>query len=133
MIEDMTVRHFKEKVRKDYIRHVTNFKDFLGRSPDTATSEDLCIFQLHMTRSHVAAPSTNCAIVELRFFFTVTLERPDLVRHLTFVHEPRKLLLMSVLLHDPIAEARNGVRPILRTNTGVVSSAASVSPHYAAL
>ena len=40
MIEDMTVRHFKEKVQKDYIRHVTNFKDFLGRSPDTATSED---------------------------------------------------------------------------------------------
>jgi beta-xylosidase len=35
----MTVRHFKEKVQKDYIRHVTNFKDFLGRSPDTATSD----------------------------------------------------------------------------------------------
>ncbi len=45
MIEDMTVRHFKEKVQKDYIRHVTNFKDFLGRSPDTATSEDLRLFQ----------------------------------------------------------------------------------------
>jgi len=91
MIEDMTVRHFKEKVQKDYIRHVTNFKDFLGRSPDTATSEDLRLFQLHMTRNHVGAPSINCAIVALRFFFKVTLERPDLVRHLTFVHEPRKL------------------------------------------
>ena len=33
MIEDMTVRHFKEKVQKDYIRHVTNFKDFLGPPP----------------------------------------------------------------------------------------------------
>jgi len=46
MIEDMTVRHFKEKVQKDYIRHVTNFKDFLGRSPDTATSEDLRLFSI---------------------------------------------------------------------------------------
>src|SRR5208283_4822590 len=91
MIEDMTVRHFKEKVQKDYIRHVQNFKDFLGRSPDTATSEDLRLFQLHMTRNHVGAPSINCAIVALRFFFKVTIERPDLVRHLTFVHEPRKL------------------------------------------
>jgi len=44
-----------------------------------------------MTRNHVGAPSINCAIVALRFFFKVTLERPDLVRHLTFVHEPRKL------------------------------------------
>ena len=33
MIEDMTIRHFKEKVQKDYIRHVRNFTVFLGRSP----------------------------------------------------------------------------------------------------
>ena len=59
MIEDMTVRHFKEKVQKDYIGHVTNFKDFLGRSPDTATSEDLRLFQLHMTRNHVGAPTNS--------------------------------------------------------------------------
>ncbi len=30
------------------------------------------------------------AIAALRFFFTVTLERPDLVRHLTTVNKPRK-------------------------------------------
>ena len=111
MIEDMTVRHFKEKVQKDYIRHVQNFKDFLGRSPDTATSEDLRLFQLHMTRNHVGAPSINCAIVALRFFFKVTLERPDLVRHLTFVHEPRKLPV--VLSPEEVArllEAAPGVK-----------------------
>jgi integrase/recombinase XerD len=39
--EDMTIRHFKEKVQKDYIRYVKNFTAFLGRSPDTTTSEDL--------------------------------------------------------------------------------------------
>ena len=111
MIEDMTVRHFKEKVQKDYIRRVTNFKDFLGRSPDTATSEDFRLFQLHMTRNHVGAPSINCAIVALRFFFKVTLERPDLVRHLTFVHEPRKLPI--VLSPEEVArllEAAPGVK-----------------------
>ncbi|MGJ0508876.1 MAG: hypothetical protein ACR652_17465 [Methylocystis sp.] len=31
MIDDMTVRHFKEKAQKDYIRHVRNFTVFLGR------------------------------------------------------------------------------------------------------
>ena len=90
MIEDMTVRHFKEKVQKDYIRHVKNFTAFLGRSPNTATSEDLRLFQLHMTRNQVSPPSVNCAIVALRFLFKVTLERADLVQRLTFVREPRK-------------------------------------------
>ena len=44
MIEDMTARHFAEKVQKDYIRYVKNFTAFLGRSPETATSEDLRLF-----------------------------------------------------------------------------------------
>jgi site-specific recombinase XerD len=111
MIEDMTVRHFKEKVQKDYIRPVKNFTVFLGRSPDTATSEDLRLFQLHMTRNQVSAASVNCAIVALRFFFKVTLERADLVQRLTFVREPRKAPI--VLSPEEVArllEAAPGVK-----------------------
>ena len=50
MIEDMSVRNFVEKTRNDYIRHVRTFTAFLGRSPDTATVEDLRRFQLHQRR-----------------------------------------------------------------------------------
>jgi site-specific recombinase XerD len=90
MIEDMTARHFAEKVQTDYIRHVKNFAAFLGRSPDTATSEDLRLYQLHMTKTHVSPPSINAAILALRLFFRVTLERDDLVRRLMLVREPRR-------------------------------------------
>ena len=55
MIDDMTVRRFKEKAPKDYVRHVRNFTAFLGRSPDTATSANLRRFQLH-TASNRSAP-----------------------------------------------------------------------------
>ena len=90
MIEDMTARRFKEKVQKDYVRHVRTFTKFLGRSPDTATSEDLRRFQLHMARQQIGAPTINSAIAALRFFFSMTLERPDLVRPLRIVTTPRK-------------------------------------------
>ena len=90
MIDDMTARRFKEKVQKDYVRHVRTFAAFLGRSPDTATSEDLRRFQLHLAQQQIGAPTINAAIAALRFFFTVTLERPDLVRLLRTVNEPRK-------------------------------------------
>jgi integrase/recombinase XerD len=33
----------------------------------------------------------NGAVAALRFFFTTTLDRPDMARHLTFVREPRKI------------------------------------------
>ena len=90
MIDDMTARRFKEKVQKDYVRHVRTFAAFLGRPPDTATSEDLRRFQLHMAKQQIGAPTINSAIAALRFFFIVTLERPDLVRPLRTVNEPRK-------------------------------------------
>jgi integrase/recombinase XerD len=91
MIEDMTVRNFVEKTRNDYIRHVRTFTTFLGRSPDTATAEDLRRFQLHQTQSGVRPPSINGSVAALRFFFTVTLDRPEMARYLTFVREPRKM------------------------------------------
>jgi integrase/recombinase XerD len=91
MIEDMTVRNFVEKTRNDYIRQVKTFTSFLGRSPDTATAEDLRRFQLHQTRTGIRPPSINGSVAALRFFFTVTLDRPEMARHLTFVREPRKL------------------------------------------
>ena len=91
MIEDMTVRNFVEKTRNDYIRHVKTFTAFLGRSPATATPEDLRRFQLHQSEIGVRPPTINGAVVALRFFFTVTLERPDIARHLVFVREPRRI------------------------------------------
>src|SRR5438445_1057792 len=91
MIEDMRVRGFTEKTRSDYVRNVRAFAAFIGRSPDTATAEDLRRFQLHQTQTGMQPPSINSAVAALRFFFTVTLDRPDLARRLTIVREPRRL------------------------------------------
>src|SRR5580658_2295233 len=91
MIEDMSVRGFSEKTRNDYVRNVRAFAAFIGRSPDTATAEDLRRFQLHQTQSGMQPPSVNSAVSALRFFFSVTLDRPDLARRLTVVRLPRRL------------------------------------------
>ena len=91
LIEDMMVRSFIEKTRHDYVHHVKTFAAFLQRSPDTATPEDLRRFQLHQTETGVRPPSINSSVSALRFFFTVTLDRPDMARHLTVVREPRRL------------------------------------------
>ena len=91
MIEDMTVRNFLEKTQKDYIRHIKSLTAFLGRSPDTATAEDLRLYQLHLTDTGVRPPTINSAVSALRFFFSVTLDRPDVTKPLTFVAEPRKI------------------------------------------
>jgi integrase/recombinase XerD len=90
LIDDLTARRYGEKVQKAYVRHVRRFATFLGRSPDTATSDDLRRFQLHLAQQPISPGSINAAIAALRFFFTVTLERPDLVRPLRTVSKPRR-------------------------------------------
>ena len=90
MIEDMTARRYKEKVQKDYARHVGRFTAFLGRSPETATAEEVRLFQVNLAEQTIGVPTINSAIAALRFFFNVTLERPELARHLTTVHKPRR-------------------------------------------
>jgi hypothetical protein len=53
---------------------------FLGRSPGTAEAEDVRRFRLHLTASGAGAPKINATVAALRFFFKVTLDRPDLVK-----------------------------------------------------
>jgi integrase len=101
MIEDMTVRGFTEKTRQDYVRHVHAFAAFIGRSPATATPDDIRGFQLHQRQSGMQPPSINTAVSALRFLFTVTLDRPDLARRLTVVRQPRRL--PSVLSVEEVA------------------------------
>jgi site-specific recombinase XerD len=80
---------------------VRSFAAFIGRSPDTATAEDLRRFQLKQTRDGVGVPSINTAVSALRFLFGTTLDRPDLGRRLTFVRQPRKIPV--VLSPDEVA------------------------------
>jgi integrase/recombinase XerD len=91
MIEDMNVRNFVEKTQNDYIRHVKTFLTFLGRSPTTTTPEDLRQYQVHQSKAGAQPPTINSAVSALRFFFRVTLNRPEMCRHLTMVRQAQKL------------------------------------------
>ena len=91
MIEDMTIRKFAAKTQHDYLQRVKNFAAYLGRSPDTANFEDLRRYQLQLAASGAGVPTLNQTISTLRFFFKITLGRPDIVERTAFVHEPSKL------------------------------------------
>ena len=115
LIDDMTARRFGEDTKRDYVRNVRKFAAFLGQSPDTATSGDLRRFQLHMAQQQVSPWSINAAIAALRFFFIVTVGRPDLVRPLRLVTEPRKA---------PVVLSREEVARLIEAAPGLKYKAA---------
>jgi integrase/recombinase XerD len=91
MIDDMRMRKLAEKTQSGYIRVVRHFTAFLGRSPDTATVEDLRRYQLHLVDHGVSPVSLNAAITGLKFLFEVTLDQGELMAKMEPVRVPRTL------------------------------------------
>jgi integrase/recombinase XerD len=100
MIDDMRMRRLAPKTQEGYLRVVRQFTVFLGRSPDTATVEDLRRYQLHLVDHGVSPVSLNAAITGLKFFFDTTLGRDDLMAKMHPVYLPR--VLPVVLSRDEV-------------------------------
>ena len=116
LIDDMNMRRFSRETQRNYIRDVGRLASFLGRSPHTATADDLRRFQIEQQEAGVPTPTMNSIVSALRFFFTSTLDRPDLARRLVRVAHPRNL---------PVVLSREEVVRLL--------SATSCLKHQAAL
>jgi site-specific recombinase XerD len=96
MIEDMNARRLCAGTQRGHIRSCTQFAAFLKRSPDTATSEDIRRFQLHLAESGASICNRNRIMTGLRFLFRVTPRRLDLAAEIYHLREPQKIpLVMS--------------------------------------
>ncbi|MFM1936995.1 MAG: hypothetical protein RI990_1954 [Planctomycetota bacterium] len=101
MLQDMTNRNFSDKTKHDYIKHVETLAKFIGRSPDTVTSDDLRRFQAEEIARGARPPKMNSQASALRFFLTVTCGRAELAHQLARTHYPKKL--PRVLSPDDVA------------------------------
>ena len=111
MQQDMLMRGLGWHTQQDYIRHVRGFAAFLGRTPDTATPDDIRRFQLHQHESGVSPSTINGAVSALRFLFDVTLKRRDLSRALVITRYHRKLPdVLSVEEAGRLLEAAPGLK-----------------------
>lgn len=84
MLDDMAMRAMRSRTQNDYVRHVCAFAAYLGRSPDTATAEDVRRFQVDQREHGVGESVINATVSALRFLFDITFERPDLSRSLNW-------------------------------------------------
>ena len=58
MIEDMAIRKLAPMTQHDYVQRVKDFAAFLGRSPDTAKSEEVRGFRLHLASRGAGTPKS---------------------------------------------------------------------------
>ena len=118
MIDDMRMRRLAPKTQEGYLRVVRQFTVFLGRSPDTATVEDLRRYQLRLVDHGVSPVSLNAAITGLKFFFDTTLGRDDLMAKMHPVYLPRVL---------PVVLSRDEVGRLIAAATNLSSKAPALN------
>ena len=90
-LEDMRIKGLQPKTQTMYLRAMRDFTRFLGRSPDTATPEDLRAFQLDMAEKGTGSATFNNRLSVLGFFFSVTCAREDMRRHMRYQRLAKKI------------------------------------------
>ena len=91
MIEDMTSRKLGAHTQRGHVYSCKRFAAFLKRSPETATCEDIRLFQLHLAEKGMSICNRNRIMTGVRFLFRVTLRRLDLAAEIYHLREPEKI------------------------------------------
>lgn len=77
-----------------HLRACKRFAAWFGRSPETATPDDVKYFQQHLGESGVSICTRNQTMTGVQFLFRVTLRRHDLVAEIFHLKEPVKVPLV---------------------------------------
>jgi integrase/recombinase XerD len=94
MIADMSGRNLGPASQSSHLRACKRFAAWLGRSPETATPDDVKYFQQHVIESGVSICTRNQTMTGVKFLFRVTLRRHDLVADIFHLKEPVKVPLV---------------------------------------
>ena len=91
MIEDMISRQLSKGTQIGHIRACKRFAAWLKRSPETATVDDVRLFQLSLMETGTSIQTRNRTMTGLRFLFRVTMRRLDLANEIHHIKEPTRI------------------------------------------
>ena len=94
MIADMSGRNLGPASQSSHLRACKRFAAWLGRSPETATPDDVKYFQQYLIESGVSICTRNQTMTGVKFLFRVTLRRHNLVAEIFHLKEPVKVPLV---------------------------------------
>jgi integrase/recombinase XerD len=92
LAEDLKIRNLSQRTIDAYTYHAAKFADFIDKSLDCVTPEDVRAFQLHLIQERkLAYSSFNQAVCALRFLYTHTIHVPWPVTMVPFGKRPKTL------------------------------------------
>lgn len=94
MIDDMKSRDLGPASQTFHVRACKRFAAWLGRTPETATPDDVKDFQRHLIESGASICNRNRIMTGVKFLLRVTLRRHDLAAEVFHLREPKRVPLV---------------------------------------
>ena len=101
LIDDLRIRNYASRTITTYVAAVARFAQHFQQSPEQLHAQHVRQYQLHLLAQHASWCRFNQTVAALRFFYTVTLQRPNLVAHIPYGKKPKTL--PAVLSTDEVA------------------------------
>jgi len=113
MLEELQRRNYSQITTRNYLRFVTDFAKYFGKSPDKLGPNELRTYQAYLLRDRKLTPGTavNC-VAALRFFFVKTLKRHQYREFLPYPKDRRRL--PAVLSREEVARLINAAGNLFR-------------------
>jgi integrase/recombinase XerD len=91
LVDDLRLRNYSPRTIEAYVAGVARLAKFRRRSPDQLGPDDVRALQLDLLRQGVSWSQFNQTVCALRFFFGVTLGRPEVLPFLPFGKKPKSI------------------------------------------
>jgi site-specific recombinase XerD len=89
--EDLQRRNYSPRTIDCYVRCVAAFAGHFGRSPEHLDGEHVRLYQMHLLEQKTSWCRFNQTVCALRFLYSVTLQRQDLLDKIPYGKKPRSL------------------------------------------
>lgn len=108
MEQDMVLRGLSDRTRESYLYQVAGLAKFFHRSPDAVEIAEVQRYLLHLIEERkLSWSSCNQAAHAIRFFYHVTLKRPEVALEIPRPRLPKKL--PEILSRDEVARLIDAV------------------------
>ena len=111
MREDLLLKAYSPHTQKSYLRCARHFASHYMRSPQEMGEKEIRGFLLHLVRDRKASPATQDMYVNaLKFLYTVTLKRPEVVKDIS--HPKRPQTLPVILSQEEVLRIFESIRSV---------------------
>ena len=113
MLEELQRRNYSAVTTRNYLRVVSEFAKYFGKSPDRLGPNELRTYQAYLLQDRKLTPGTVVnQVAALRFFFVKTLKRQQFRDFLPYPQDRRRL--PTVLSREEVSRLINAAGTLFR-------------------